>query len=76
MKISPEMAYRVYDDFQESNLVYNQDGSITGTMFEPEDNGLYGYILSYGEYAEVLEPEHIRKIISEKALRISERNKT
>ena len=31
---------------------------------EPEDSGMYGFILSFGEYAEVLEPEHIRSIIS------------
>jgi predicted DNA-binding transcriptional regulator YafY len=35
----------------------------------PEDEWVYGTILSYGEYAEVLEPEHIREIIKNKILK-------
>jgi len=66
LKIAPEMTYRVYDDYEEEQISKNDDGSFTATMTEPEDNWLYGYILSYGEYAEVLEPARIRNIIQEK----------
>ena len=31
-----------------------------------EGNWVYGWILSFGEFIEVLEPEHIRKIIKDK----------
>jgi predicted DNA-binding transcriptional regulator YafY len=34
---------------------------------------MYGFILSFGEYAEVLEPEHIKAIIKEKANKVSEK---
>lgn len=72
MKIAPEMAYRVYDYYGEEDIAKNEDGSLTVTQrYEPEDNGMYGFILSFGEYAEVLEPEHMRAIIKEKALAIS-----
>ncbi|SCZ11339.1 helix-turn-helix transcriptional regulator [Alkaliphilus peptidifermentans] len=74
MNIAPEMAYRVYDFYSEEDIVKNDDGSLTVTQRgEPEDNGMYGFILSFGEYAEVLEPKHIRDIINEKALLISKK---
>lgn len=74
MKIAPEMAYRAYDFFGEEDIEKNDDGSLTVTQRnEPEDNGMYGFILSFGEYAEVLEPEHIKAIINEKALAISKK---
>lgn len=44
----------------------NDDGSFTITLCYPEDEWVYGYILSFGHYAEVLEPPHIRAIISER----------
>ncbi|MCL2285245.1 MAG: YafY family transcriptional regulator [Firmicutes bacterium] len=68
IKISPEMTYRLYDDFPPGEL--QPDGSHIVTTTWPEDNWLYGFILSYGEYAEVLEPQHIRDIIKEKAHKI------
>lgn len=38
----------------------------------PEDNWLYGFILSFGAEAEVLEPPHIRSLIRQSAQRITE----
>jgi len=73
LKIAPEMAYRVYDYYDEEDITHNSDGSFTVTQFEPGDNGMYGFILSFGDYAEVLEPEHIREIIKEKALSIAKK---
>jgi predicted DNA-binding transcriptional regulator YafY len=74
MKIFPEMAYRVYDFYGEEDIVKNKDGSLTVTQRdEPEDNGMYGFVLSFGEYAEVLEPTHMRAILKEKALAISKK---
>jgi predicted DNA-binding transcriptional regulator YafY len=67
------MAYRVYDYYGEEDIIKNDDGSFTVMQREPEDNGMYGFILSFGEYAEVLEPKHIRDIINDKALKISKK---
>lgn len=38
----------------------------TANMSYPENEWLYGYIMSFGEYAEVLEPTYIRDIIKTK----------
>jgi len=71
LRICPEMAYRVYDEFEEDMIYKHEDGSFTVTITWPEDNWVYGYILSFGEYAEVLEPAYMRDIIREKAKNIS-----
>jgi predicted DNA-binding transcriptional regulator YafY len=69
LKIAPEMTYRVYDEFSEDCAERRPDGSFIVTVTWPEDEWVYGTILSYGEYAEVLEPEHLREIIKNKTLR-------
>lgn len=66
LKINENMAYRVYDEFVEENIVKNSDGSFNVTTIFPEGDWIYGYIMSYGEYAEVIEPDYIRKIIKRK----------
>jgi len=63
LRISPEMAYRVYDDFTDDAIEKQPDDSFIVTKTFPEDNWVYSYILSYGEHAQVLEPEHLREII-------------
>ncbi|HBL84360.1 MAG: transcriptional regulator [Clostridiales bacterium GWF2_38_85] len=67
LKIAPEMTYRVYDEFDEALAEKQPDGSFVVSVTWPEDDWVYGTILSYGEYIEVLEPEHIREIINEKS---------
>lgn len=73
LKIAPEMTYRVYDEFDESFAEKQSDGSFVIEVTWPEDDWVYGTILSYGEYIEVLEPEHIRKIIKEKSQKIAKK---
>lgn len=67
LKIAPEMTYRVMDEFDETDVERQSDGNFFVSVNWPEDDWVYGTILSYGEYAEVLEPEHIREIIKEKS---------
>lgn len=66
LKIESRMAYRIYDEFEEAYISKNPDGSFTVTSTFPEDEWVYGYILSFGNYAEVLEPERVREIIKRK----------
>ena len=73
LRIEPEMKYRVFDDFDEEEIDKQPDGSFIVTVSFPEDNWVYGYVLSFGEYAEVIEPEHIREIIKSKGQKLSER---
>lgn len=66
MKIESSMAYRVYDEFGQEAITKNTDGSFIVTANLLENEWVYGYVLSFGDYAEVLEPEHVRKIIKRK----------
>lgn len=50
-----------------------QDSSYIITAKYPEDDWVYGTILSYGKYIEVLEPAHIREIMKTKLRKVSKK---
>jgi len=72
LRIAPQMAYRVYDEFDEHHVEHQSDGSFLVTVTWPEDMWVYGTLLSYGEYLEVLEPARVREIILDMARKIAE----
>jgi len=56
--ISQNAKYRIYDEFAESDITDNNDGSFT--LRTALGLWIYDYILSYGTAVEVLEPQYIR----------------
>lgn len=64
--------YRLYDDYDDTEMHDNGDGTYTIEVNFPEDDWVYGYILSFGPNVKVIELQHIREIIKEKARRIAE----
>lgn len=66
LEISKEMAYRVYDEFEVSEITKKDDGSFIVNVEYPENEWVYGYILSFGEYAKVLSPASAKRIIKDK----------
>ena len=72
LRIKPEMSHRVLDEYADVVENVELDGSFIISVCWPEDNWLYTTILSFGEYIEVLEPNHLKTIIKEKAKRIYE----
>ena len=64
LRISKEMAYRVYDEFTEYELL--PDGNFKVTLTMPPGEWMYCYLITFGEYCEVLEPEDVRLKIKEK----------
>jgi len=66
LKIDERMAYRVFDEFNQESVIKNRDGSYTTTITFPEGDWVFGYIMSYGEHAEVIEPKNIREEIKRK----------
>lgn len=63
LRIEQSVAYRVYDEFDENCIRQNDDGSFEVTASYPESDWVYGYILSFGSTAKVIEPEYIRDIV-------------
>lgn len=63
LKLASSISHRVQYEFSEQNIHLNEDGSFTATIDFPEDEWVYGYIMSFGSCCEVLEPPHIRELI-------------
>lgn len=66
LKISPEGAYMVYDQFKREEIVRNPDGSFNVNTTLPEVEWMFNYILSFGTIVEVISPRRIREIIQDK----------
>lgn len=61
LRLDASQAFRVCDEFTKEQIEKNQDGSFTVTTAFPEGEWIYGYLLSFGAAAEVLEPENVRR---------------
>lgn len=66
LEISKEMAYRVYDEFENEEISKKEDDNFIVKVEYPDNEWVYGYILSFGEYIKVLSPERAKKIIKDK----------
>lgn len=61
LKFSPRSAFRVYDEFD--NYRQNEDGSFIVEVTYTKGEWIFGYIQSFGEDCEILEPADIREAI-------------
>ncbi len=61
LRFASYMAYRVYDEFDQSCVTPQPDGSLLVEAVFPEDQWLYGYLLSFGAGVEVLSPGALRR---------------
>lgn len=73
IRFAPEIAYRVYDEFDRARIAPQSDGSLIVHADWPL--GAWGmcYLLSYGSQAEVLEPIGLRDAIGQEAQKIADR---
>jgi len=73
LKIAPEMAHRVLDEFDFEKEVEEQDGYFIVSTTWKDNDILYGFILSFGEYIEVLEPPCVRAVIKKRAQMVAQK---
>lgn len=66
LEISKDMAYRIYDEFEKEEITKNKKGNFIIKVEYPENEWVYSYILSFGEYAKVLAPGYAKTIIKKK----------
>lgn len=66
LEISKEMSYRVYDEFDSNEITRKDDGNFIIKVEFPENEWVYSFILSFGEYVKVLSPEYAKNIVKEK----------
>jgi len=73
LKLPKEMAFRVYDEFERHEKL--DDGSFLVRAVLPRGEGMYQYVLSFGERCEVLSPPEARREIAEMLEKVLERYK-
>ncbi len=60
LSFSKEVAYRVYDSFDEEVITHSDERLIVkGAM--PEDEWLYGFLMSFGDKLTVLDPSYLKE---------------
>ena len=59
VKFDRKVAFRVYDELN-GEITEDNDGNLYTEIEIPNDYNLYNYIFSFGDEAEVLEPEEVR----------------
>lgn len=64
LKIDKTMAYRVYDEFAERDVLEN--GSFIVQLTMPQDDWLYQYLATFGEHCVVLSPDNVREQVKTK----------
>ena len=70
LKFQPSSRIYIEDYLKEGLMETDPQGNIILRLKMPENEWLYGMILSYGDMVEVLEPDHLRDIIMKKSLKI------
>lgn len=76
LRFPKEMAYRVYDEFDRTQIRQQESGDLIVSAEMPEDMWLIGFLLSFGTQVEVLSPACLREELAQTAKLIYEKNKT
>lgn len=63
LKIKPEAAFRVYDEFEHYEI--QPDGSFIAQIRYPKGQWLFYYIATFGSSCEVLEPQEVRQEVQQ-----------
>lgn len=70
LRFSKEAAYRAYDEFDESRIELQEDGTLIACADMPQDEWLINYLLSFGTQVEILEPLYLRDVLAKQARKI------
>ena len=75
LRFPKEAAYRVYDEFDQSQIeiLENKDLLVSAAM--PIDQWLIGYLLSFGTAVEIVSPPELKEMTANQAHLIYEKNK-
>lgn len=75
LRFPKEVAYRVYDEFDITQVEIQANGDIIVSAEMPEDAWLIGYLLTFGTQVDIIEPIYLKEILAEQARKIYEKNK-
>ena len=72
---SKEIAYRVFDEYDETQIEYQKNGDLIARAEMPVDKWLIGYLLSFGAQVEIIEPTYLKAVLAAQAQEIYKKNK-
>lgn len=75
LRFPKEIAYRVYDEFDKTQIQQQTNGDFIVSAKMPEDTWLIGFLLSFGTQVEILSPAYLKEVIAEQAKLIYKKNK-
>lgn len=75
LRFPKEMACRVYDEFDISQVKTDAEGNLMVIAQMPEDAWLVGFLLSFGTQVEIIEPVRLREAVAQVAKKIYRKNK-
>ncbi|MCI8740474.1 MAG: YafY family transcriptional regulator [Oscillibacter sp.] len=70
LRFSPEIVHRLYDEFREDQVRLCEDGNYYVTAQYELNTWTIHYLLSFGKYVEIVEPEAARAMLRERAAEI------
>lgn len=76
LRFPKEMSYRVYDEFDKTQIQRQENGDLIVSANMPEDPWLIGFLLSFGTRVDILSPAHLKEAVAEQAKLIYEKNRT
>lgn len=75
LRFPKEVAYRVYDEFDITQVEIQANGDFIVSVEMPEDAWLIGYLLTFGTQVDIVEPIYLKNVLAEQARKIYEKNK-
>ena len=76
LRFPKDISYRVYDEFDKTQIILQDNGDLVVSAKMPEDEWLIGYLLSFGTQVDIIKPAYLKKIVAERAKKIYEKNKS
>ena len=75
LRFPKEMAFRVYDEFDETQVKREENGDFLVSAPMPVDAWVLAFLLSFGTQVEVLEPAYLRELLAGKVMELYEKYK-
>lgn len=69
------MAYRVFDEFEESQVTRTKNGDFLVAAPMPVDEWVLSFLLSFGTQVEVLEPMYLRELLAGRVMEMYKKYK-
>lgn len=76
LRFPKDMAYRVYDEFDRTQIQRQENGDLVASARMPEGTWLISFLLSFGTQVEIISPAYLREEIARQAKEIVEKYKT